>query len=587
VEVRNNGFDQGPIPSFRRGLFAAGDTVTRIGDGSLGGKASGLILARRIIGGLDRGDSLKIELDIPTMTVVATSMFDAFIERNQLAGTAASDLPDERIAHAFQQGDLPVEMLGDMKALMDETHAPLAVRSSSLLEDALYQPFAGVYKTKMLPNNQPDPDERFRKLVEAIKFVYASTFFAAAKSYVGATDRTIQDEKMAVIIQEVVGRRRGDLFYPEISGVARSYNFYPSGRARQEDGVVNLALGLGKTIVEGGLSWTYSPALPKAPPPYGSPRELLRNTQVKFWAVNIGKPPEYDPIAETEYLVEATLVDAAAGDALRHVVSTYDPSSDTLHPGTGPKGPWVVDFSPVLVLGLLPLNESLRGLLAKSEEVLGGAVEIEFAMTLEDGPTPQGRLGFLQVRPMVVPSETVEITDDELRDSSVIVASFRAMGNGVDDSLLDLVYVKPEAFDASSTRAIARQLDNLNKALIAENRPYVLIGFGRWGSSDPSLGIPVQWGQISGARVIVEATLPQMNVEASQGAHFFHNLSSFQVSYLTVGHQASPRISWDWLNSQETVVETDHVRQVRAARPVLVKVDGRSGRGGIWTGARD
>ena len=308
-------------------------------------------------------------------------MFDAFIERNELAEIAASDLPDERIAHAFQQGDLPVEVLGDLKALMDEAHTPLAVRSSSLLEDALYQPFAGVYKTKMLPNNQPDPDERFRKLLEAIKLVYASTFFAAAKSYVGATGRTIQDEKMAVIIQEVVGRRRGDLFYPEISGVARSYNFYPSGRARQEDGVVNLALGLGKTIVDGGLSWTYSPALPKAPPPYGSPRELLRNTQVKFWAVNMGRPPEYDPIAETEYLVEAPLADAEAGDALRYVASTYDPSSDRLDPGTGSKGTARGGFLTCAGPGIAAAQRDASRAPRRERGGPGRAVEIEFAMT--------------------------------------------------------------------------------------------------------------------------------------------------------------------------------------------------------------
>ena len=268
-----------------------------------------------------------------------------------------------------------------------------------------------------------------------------------------------------------------------------------------------------------------------------------------------------------------------------HVASTYDPSSDRLYPGTESKGPRVVDFSPVLVLGLLPLNETLRELLAKSEEVLGGAVEIEFAMKVEDGSTSKGRLGFLQVRPMVVPSETVGIADEEFDHTSLIAASRRAMGNGVEDELVDFVYVKPETFEAKSTRTIGGEIDQLNRALVAENRPYILIGFGRWGSSDPWLGIPVEWGQIAGARVIVEATLPQMNVEASQGAHFFHNLSSFGVSYLTVHHQAVPGINWDWLGAQELVAETEHVRHVRAARPVLVKVDGRSGRGGIWTGA--
>ncbi len=569
------------IPRFERQFFSSRDACMRIGDGALGGKAQGLVFIRDVLGTLAEDVTRGSEVGIPRMVVVATSMFDAFIARNDLWELALSDLPDERIAHAFQQADLPVEMLGDLRALMDEAHAPLAVRSSSLLEDALFRPFAGVYSTKMIPNNQPDRDTRFRKLIEAIKFVYASTFFAAAKSYVRATDRTTAEEKMAVIIQEVLGRRHEDRFYPDISGVARSFNFYPTGHARADQGVCNLALGLGKTIVDGGISWSYSPAYPKAPPPFGSAADLLKNTQTRFWAVNMGQPPEYDPIAETEYLVEATLGDAEHDGVLDYLVSTYDGPSDRLVPGIGVAGPRVLDFAPVLVTSAMPVNALVRALLAACDEALSAPVEIEFAITVEPG-SRRARFGFLQVRPMVISDERVEIQESELSASGAIVASSAVMGDGVEDSITDVVYVKPASFEARLTRVIAQEIDRRNTALLAEQRPYVLIGFGRWGSSDPWLGIPVRWGQICGARVIVEATLPEMDVEASQGAHFFHNISSFGVSYLTVHHRETAGIDWACLDGQPAIEETEYIRHVRFEDPLLVKVDGRNRRGGIW-----
>jgi len=570
------------IPPFDRRFFASSEPCTGIGTGDVGGKAQGLIAIRDAIDGFELDPSWDVEIGIPRMIVVTTSIFDAFIERNGLDEVALSDAPDDRIAHAFQQADLPTESVGDLKALIDEVHTPLAIRSSSLLEDAMHRPFAGVYATKMIPNNQHDPDIRFRRLIEAIKFVYASTFFKSAKSYITATDKTSRDEKMAVLIQEVVGRRYDDRFYPTISGVAKSYNFYPSGRARPEEGVVNLALGLGKTIVDGGLCWVYSPAHPAAPPPYGSNAELLRNSQLKFWAVNMGRSPEHNPLAEAEHLVEGSLPDAEYDGSLRFVGSTYDASSDRLWPGIGRTGPRVLDFAPLLKLRELPLIEVIRTLLDCCRQATGAAVEIEFAVSADPGSRPRSRFGFLQVRPMVVSDDRVEISAEEWTDPSIVIASNRSMGNGVEESILDVVYVKPQTFEARFTGRIAEQLRGLNKELLARRQPYLLIGFGRWGSSDPWLGIPVEWGDIAGARVIVEATLPNMNVEASQGAHFFHNISSFQVSYLTVHHGEKPGIDWVWLSSLPAVTETDHVRHVRVSRPLLVKVDGRIARGAVW-----
>lgn len=570
------------IPGFDRRFFDGTERFTRIGAGRVGGKAAGLLRIHEILLTRLPDDAFPgVEVGIPRLVVIATDMFDAFMKRNDLERVALSDEPDDRIAAAFQRADLPVELLGDLRALIEQVHQPLAVRSSSLLEDALFRPFAGVYGTKMLPNNQLDADSRFRRLVEAVKLVYASTFFADAKRYLRTTENTIRDEKMAVIVQEVVGRRHGDRFYPDISGVARSYNYYRSGRVRPEDGVVSLALGLGKTIVDGGLVWSYSPAAPRAAPPFASASERLEQTQTTFWAVNMGKPPAYDPIAETEYLVRAGLPEAEADGTLHRVASTYDHESDRLRPGVAAPGPRVVDFAPVLVHDALPLNPVIVRLLRDCEESLGEKVEIEFAVTVPDGASGSTRVGFLQVRPMVVSGGFVDVDENDLEAPGVVLATDDAMGNGVIDGIRDVVYVRPGGFESLMSRAAAAQIATFNDRLLEERRPYILIGFGRWGSSDPSLGLPVAWGQICGARVIVEASLTAMNVESSQGSHFFHNIAAFEVAYLCVRHDRprGHRLDWAWLESQPSAGETELVRHVRAERPFVVKVDGRSGRG--------
>jgi hypothetical protein len=576
-------FGKKDLPLFSRAFFGTSESFSRIGDGEFGGKAHGLIFIEDVVRSkLDAAEFPGTAVRIPRSIVIATDVFDAFMERNRLYDVALSDLPDDRIALAFQEADFPVEFVGDLRALVEEVRLPLAVRSSSLLEDALFRPFAGIYETKMIPNNQPDAAVRFKKLVEAIKFVYASAFSKSAKSYVRTTDKTIRDEKMAVLVQEVVGERWNERFYPQLSGVARSYNFYPTGAARPDEGVVNLALGLGKTVVDGGVTWAYSPAHPKAPPPFGGVSELLKNTQTEFWAVNMGKPPAFDPIAETEFLVKGDLREAEYDDTVRLLASTFDPRSERIVPGTGPDGPRILNFAPILVLEEMPLNKLLKALLAACDEALGANVEIEFAVTWPRGAPSSVRFGFLQVRPMVVSDEKVEIDEAELSAPNLLAASHRVMGNGMVDGVRDVVYVKPDRFEAKNTRAIAGELEVLNRALQDEGRPYVLIGFGRWGSADPWLGIPVDWGQICAAKVIIEATLPNMNVDPSQGSHFFHNISSFKVSYLSVRFDRERPIDWKWLAAQETAAETEFVRHVRLGAPLRIKVDGRTGRGGIW-----
>jgi hypothetical protein len=574
--------DVSKVPRFDREFFGAEHTFTRIGDGVLGGKATGLLRVREeILSKLDPNEFPYIEVSVPTAAVLTTEVFDSFIQRNNLEELANSDLPNDRIAHAFQQAQLPAEHVGDLRGLISNVHAPLAVRSSSLLEDDLAHPFAGVYGTKMIPNNEIEEDARFARLDEAIKFVYATTFFTESKAYLTSVGRPPGEEKMAVIIQEVVGQHTNDRFYPCVSGVARSHNYYPTGHAGASDGVVTLALGLGKTIVDGGFSWSYSPAFPKAPPLFNNLGDLLKNTQTDFWAVHMGDPPPYDPIQETEHLVHPGLGEAEADEALRYLVSTYDQGSDRLNPGLGAHGPRALTFAPLIGSRLLPFNDLLKRLLELSEEALGGPVEIEFAINLERRDALPARLGFLQVRPMMVGLERIDVSSEDLHVDSLVLASETVLGNGKRSDIEDVVFVRPDAFEPAHTPAIAKELEGINRSLIDDARRYLLIGFGRWGTSDPWLGIPVAWGQISGARVIVEATLPDVQPDLSQGSHFFHNLLSFHVLYLSVEHYGPHHIDWQWLGRQPIVQSTDHVVHVRLTRPLDIRVDGTTGRGVI------
>jgi hypothetical protein len=573
------------VPRFNREFFGSENSFTRIGNGALGGKASGLLLVREeILSKLDPEEFPYIEVAVPTATILATDVFDRFIERNNLGDVATSNLPDDRIARAFQQAELPAEHVGDLRSLISSVHTPLAVRSSSLLEDDLDHPFAGVYGTKMIPNNEIEEDARFTRLDEAIKFVYATTFFAESRDYLASLGKPSGREKMAVIIQEVVGQRANDHYYPCVSGVARSHNYYPTGHARAEDGVVTLALGLGKTIVDGGLSWSYSPAFPKAPPPFNDLGELLKNTQTSFWAVNMGDPPPHDPIRETEYLVQPGLAAAEADGALRYLVSTYDSNSDRLNPGLDVRGPRALTFAPLLGSRLLPFNDLVKRLLELSENALGAPVEIEFAINLDRRDALPARLGFLQVRPMMVGGEKIEVSREELTGDNVVLASEIVLGNGERNDLEDVVFIRPDAFVPAKTPLIAKELEGINRRLTEEGRRFLLIGFGRWGTSDPSLGIPVAWGQISGTRVIVEATLPDVQPDLSQGSHFFHNLLSFHVLYVSVEHHGPYHIDWEWLGRQPVVQVTDHVTHVRLLDPLEIRVDGGNGRGVIRHG---
>lgn len=552
------------------------------GKGAVGGKAAGLFFARSLLeeSGL-AGEFSGFTVFVPPFRVVTTEFFDDFLERNDLRRFGRGDEPDRRIASAFMKGEVSPVLVGELMNYIRDTRTPVAVRSSSLLEDSRDEPFAGIYQTKMIPNNQPSDAVRFNILIEALKLVWASTYFGAAREYLRATGHKPEDEKMAVILQDVVGRRYDERFYPLVSGVCRSYNYYAFGRAKPSDGVVSLALGLGKTIAEGDPSWSYSPAYPRIHPPYGSLKELMKITQNGFWAVNMGRPPAHDPVAETEYMVKCPLSQADYDNTLRLVASTYDPGSDRLIHGVQADGPRIVTFDPLLKDRLLPINDMLRKLLKLCEGGGGSPVEIEFAL---EGYEPGGRsrLGFLQVRPLVAPGEEVDITPADEEPEGLLLKSGRALGNGETRHITRVLHVIPGSFDPSRTMVIAREIADLNRTLTGEGKPYILIGFGRWGSSDPWLGVGVTWGQISGAKVIVEVSGGRMKVDLSQGSHFFHNLTSFGVSYLSVSEAVDGGIDWDWLRNTGTVIhETPYLRCVELKKPLTVKIDGRKGKGVI------
>jgi hypothetical protein len=570
------------VDSFNRVFMDPHSPVSRIGRGSLGGKAQGLVLLREALQSrLNPFDFPGIAVEIPVMTVICTDVFDAFMNLNHLKVDELSAMPDERIAHVFQKADLPFEILGDLHALINQVHFPLAIRSSSLMEDAVNQPFAGIYTTKMIPNSEYDPDVRFRQLTQAIKLVFASTYFKFARDYRQSIGRSDENEKMAVIIQEMVGKRYIDYFYPELSGVARSYNYYPMPPSKPEDGVVNLALGLGKIIVDGGISWTYSPAFPAIDPPFGSVKNLLKGTQTKFWVVNMGEPPEYDPTRETEYMRLEGLPAAEQDGSLSYLASTYDPQSDRLSMGIGFKGPRALTFAPLLVLKELPLNDLVISALSICEKVLDAPVEIEFAMTFNPN-----RFAFLQVRKTAILSGEVTISREELNDKKLLAASQNVLGNGVTDTIRDVVYTKPEIFDLKYTQEIVPDLKRINEKLLSANLPYLLIALGRLGTSDPWLGIPIQWGQVCGAKAIIEAAQENVRVELSQGSHYFHNIINLGVKYFLLPNHSSYKIDWDWLNRQEIIEETRFIRHVKLAEPLLIKVDGRKSMGVIHKSAK-
>ena len=567
--------NQGVVAVFRRDRFDRYSNFARIGEGSLGGKGRGLAFIDNIVKHhpeLNQFDNATVM--IPKTVVLCTDLFEEFMDHNNLYQLALSDADDAVILDAFRRATLPASLEGDILTFIEATSSPIAVRSSSLLEDSHYQPFAGIYNTYMVPLL----DNRHRMLhmlCDAIKGVYASVFFKDSKAYMQATRNVIDQEKMAVILQEVVGRQYGDRYYPSISGVGRSLNYYPIGDELAEEGIVSLALGLGKYIVDGGQTLRICPHHPGKVLQMSDTEMALRETQTRFYALDLKNMGENFSVDDAFNLLKLSVREADKDGALQYLASTYNPTDQVIYPGVYPEGRKIISFVGVLEHDVVPLPHLLREVLHLGQEAMRRPVEIEFAVEV-DAATRSCVFYLLQIRPMVDVKSDVHIDLSEIRTENILLQSDNALGHGQMDDIADVVYVKTDGYNAGNNPLIAEEISRINAKFLDKGEHYVLVGPGRWGSSDSWLGIPVKWPNISAARIIVEAGLTNYRVDPSQGTHFFQNLTSFGVGYFTINDFNGDGIyNRALLDALPAVEETAHVRHVRFPQPLNIKLDGK------------
>ena len=575
--------NQGVVAVFRRDRFDRYSNFARIGEGSLGGKGRGLAFIDNIVKHhpeLNQFDNATVM--IPKTVVLCTDLFEEFMDHNNLYQLALSDADDDVILDAFRRATLPASLEGDILTFIEATSSPIAVRSSSLLEDSHYQPFAGIYNTYMVPLL----DNRHRMLhmlCDAIKGVYASVFFKDSKAYMQATRNVIDQEKMAVILQEVVGRQYGDRYYPSISGVGRSLNYYPIGGELAEEGIVSLALGLGKYIVDGGQTLRICPHHPGKVLQMSDTEMALRETQTRFYALDLKNMGENFSVDDAFNLLKLSVREADKDGSLQYLASTYNPTDQVIYPGVYPEGRKIISFVGVLEHDVVPLPHLLREVLHLGQEAMRRPVEIEFAVEV-DAATRSCVFYLLQIRPMVDVKSDVHIDLSEIRTENILLQSDNALGHGQMDDIADVVYVKTDGYNAGNNPLIAEEISRINAKFLNNGEHYVLVGPGRWGSSDSWLGIPVKWPNISAARIIVEAGLTNYRVDPSQGTHFFQNLTSFGVGYFTINDFNGDGIyNRALLDALPAVEETAHVRHVRFPKPLTIKLDGKKKLGYVFT----
>ncbi len=573
---------RGVIADFDRATFDPGASFSRIGGGSLGGKARGLAFVNYLLSEHQvSGQFGGVRIAVPPSVVLGTDVFDEFLEHNDLRDFASNVSDQEEIERRFIASSLPDAVMRDLVSFLEIIRYPLAVRSSSLLEDSQYQPFAGVYDTRMLSNSHPEAKVRLRQLVSAVKLVYASMFTSRAQAYLKTTSYRLEEEKMAVILQQVVGGGHGSRFYPDIAGVARSHNFYPVAPMRATDGIVAVALGFGETVVAGRPCVRFCPSYPLHPVQFSSVREVLDSSQRDFYAL-----PLHDPAADLDVtpggaLELFDLSEAERDGTLAAVGSTHSPENDVVYDGISRAGVRLVTFAPILKHRLLPLAEILDLLLRISADGTSAPVEIEFALGLDPTGRAAHMFGFLQLRPLALSREAADLQFDDVEPDALICQSGSVLGNGRLE-VFDVVVVDFHRFDRGRSVDVAREVARFNNELVRKGVPYILIGVGRWGSSEPFMGIPVSWEGISGARVIVEAGFKDFRVTPSQGTHFFQNLTASSVGYFTVNPEVGEGfVDWDWLAARPAVRETGFVRHLHFDVPVVVKMNGRTQRGVI------
>ena len=573
--------NRGVVAEYLRGRFDRFSHFAPIGEGSLGGKGRGIAFIDHILKKHAVFESLPdVEIRIPKTLVLCTDIFDRFMEKGGLYQVALSDAPDEAILQAFLATPLPEELLDDIQTFCEVVGGPVAVRSSSLLEDSHYQPYAGVYATYMIPD-RADSHAMAQHIAQAIKGVYASVYYSGSKAYMSATSNVIDQEKMAIILQEVVGDRHGTRFYPHCSGVARSINFYPVGEETADEGVVNLALGLGKHIVDGGKSLRISPAYPDNALQTSDTQLALKETQTTFLALDLEAADRPVSSDESFDLVRLPVRQADADGTLDWIGSTYVRDDDMIYDTPHMRGRKLITFAGVLRYEAFPLAKIVQLVLQYGANEMRRPVEVEFAVRFQPTDSPlKGIFYPLQIRPIVSARECIDEDLTATPQESLLLYSSRSLGNGIVTDVHDIVYLKEGAFGMASNRAIAAEIRQLNQAFAAEGRGYILIGEGRWGSSDIALGIPVEWADISAVRLIAEVSADGRHIEPSQGTHFFQNLTSFGVGYLTIdGGHSSERFDRAALDTLPAVWESPLVRHVHSSTPFVIKMDGLHGIG--------
>ena len=569
----------GVVAVYQKDRFDEYSNFARIGDGSLGGKGRGLAFIGAMVKRYPKLESDNFAVNIPKTVVICTDIFDEFMETNELYPVALGDADDETILRYFLRASLPSRLIEDLMAFFDVVKSPIAVRSSSLLEDSHYQPFAGIYSTYMVPKIEEKYD-MLRTVSDAIKAVYASVFYKDSKAYMTATSNLIDQEKMAIVLQEVVGSRYNDHFYPTMSGVARSLNFYPIGNEKAEDGIANIALGLGKYIVDGGQTLRFSPRHPHSILQMSTMDFALRETQTRFYALDLKNMAEAFSVDDAFNLVKLGLKDADAEGSLKYIVSTYDPYDQIIRDGYYPGGRKILSFVNILQHDVFPLADTLDQILRIGQQEMGRPVEIEFAVNMDPSDHTRATFYLLQIRPIV---DNKEIMDEDLslvKNEETILSSTSVLGHGIVGDVQDIIYVKTGAFNSSNNQLIAYEIEKMNRSFTDQEKGYVLVGPGRWGSSDSWLGIPVKWPHISNARVIVECGLENYRVDPSQGTHFFQNLTSFGVGYFTVNpFKGDGWFDEAFLNAQPAVEETEYLRHVRFDATITIKMDGKKSLG--------
>jgi len=576
IKKYRNESNTGKIVNFEESALLDESNIVSLGMGALGGKGRGLAFINTLIYNLNFSDLIaRINIRTPKTSIIGTDEFDIFLEKNNLHDIIHGNYSYEEIREMFLNGELSYNLEKKLKILLQVLKRPLAIRSSSLLEDSTTHPFSGIFETFLLPNNNPDFKIRFKHLTDAIKLVYASIYSNKSRSYFEAINYKLEEEKMAVIIQEVVGHHYNDYFYPHISGIAQSHNYYPIAHMEPEDGFAIAALGLGHYVVNGEKAYRFSPKYPELE--VNSPKNLVRDSQVDFLALELSKQ-NMDLFKEGSEanLARLSITEAEIHNTINHLASVYDPENDTIKPGLDIYGPRILNFANILKYDYAPLAKTLEFILDVGKEALGSSIEIEYAVDLSLSENGLPSFYLLQIKPLMGSEGGYNLNIQDLNKDLILIYAEKSMGNGKVEGISDVIYVKTENLDKTKTKEIAAEIEEMNKQCARENRNYLLIGPGRWGTRDPFIGIPVNWSQISHAKVIVETSLPHFPLDASLGSHFFHNVTSMNVGYFSIQYNSlNEFIDWNELNKQNIVAETDYIRRVRFNEPLCIVMDGK------------